>query len=402
MVIGLTDSRNGRYFLFGLLYFVQGTLLAYVLVFNNLYLRQAGGAAWQLSLLNGLLAIPFILKIGIGVMSDKMPLRLPFLGHGYRLPYINLGLFLVAVGSVLTSFIPPVEMFALFLSMAMVIALGLSVYDTVADGLAIDVTPIEEQGMIQGIMVMGRALGFVALAAVYGRLILWVDWAVVFWLIALLSLLPWPWLRHLQEPAQRPLTQQFHWDAVRKLWQPEMRRFFLYALVYSICVYGANAIITLFANEGLGGTLVDVGNVAALGGVGMMIGGLLGTWLNRWAAIWWQGMMTTTAVSATLLIIAGLSNLHNIALMTLGWGISLAMAELVFVTLSMQKSDPRMGAGQFAIFMAVSNVGTGLGQSLSTGLIDTLDFSWIFAILAIVNLLSIPLFQLMRQDAHPR
>ena len=51
----LTTTRNGRFLLFGVLYFAQGAIATYVLVFNNLYLRAFGAAAWQLSLLNGLL-----------------------------------------------------------------------------------------------------------------------------------------------------------------------------------------------------------------------------------------------------------------------------------------------------------------------------------------------------------
>ena len=54
--LSLTDTQRGRHFLFGFLYFVQGAIIAYVLVFNNLYLRHFGASAGQLSLLNGLLA----------------------------------------------------------------------------------------------------------------------------------------------------------------------------------------------------------------------------------------------------------------------------------------------------------------------------------------------------------
>ena len=75
--VSLTGTRNGRFVLFGLLYFVQGAMLAYVLIFNNLYLRQFGATAGQLSLLNGLLVVPFILKIGFGLLSDKVKLTLP-------------------------------------------------------------------------------------------------------------------------------------------------------------------------------------------------------------------------------------------------------------------------------------------------------------------------------------
>ena len=64
----------------------------------------------------------------------------------------------------------------------------------------------------------------------------------------------------------------------------------------------------------------------------------------------------------------------------------------------MAKADRRMGAGQYAIFMAISNVGVGIGQSASTSLVDTVDFRWIFVGLAVVSLLSFPLLAAMRQD----
>ena len=391
----LTDSRNGRFSLFGLLYFVQGAMLAYVLVFNNLYLRQFGATAGQLSLLNGLLVVPFILKIGIGLFSDKVRLTLPLLGSGYRVPYISLGLILIAIGGIGAAFIPPVEMYPLFVAVALFIAMGLALYDTVMDGLAIDVTPDAEQGQVQAVMVIGRALGLVMLSAIYGRVIVAYGWQIIFWAVALFSLTPLFIMRLVREPAQRAVTQTFSWAALRELWRLEIGRFALYAIIYSMAVYGANAIVTLFANEELGGTLVQVGDVAALGGVGMVLGGGLGVVLTRRISIWQQGLWTTGFVSLTLLFLASVATLENIAIITLFWGVVLAAAELVFITLAMAKSDRRMGAGHFAIFMAISNAGTGIGQAASTGLIDTIDFHWIFVGLALINLLAIPLLLIM-------
>ncbi len=378
--------------------------MAYVLVFNNLYLRQFGASAGQLSLLNGLLVVPFILKIGIGLMSDKVKLALPLLGHGHRIPYISLGLILIFIGGLGAAFIPPVAMYPLFLAVALFIAFGLAIYDTVADGLAIDVTPEPEQAMIQGAMVIGRALGLVLMAGVYGRLIAAFGWQIIFWGVSAFAISPLFLLYFVREPAQRPTTQTFDWTVLKALWRPEIGYFSLYAIIYSISIYGANAIITLFANEELGGTLVQVGDVAALAGLGMLLGGGFGIIMARRASIWRQGAWTTGFVTLILLLIAGIATLENIALMTALWGVALSAAELVFITLAMAKSDPRMGAGQFAIFMAVSNVGTGLGQSASTGLIDTVDFRWIFGGLALVNLLVFPLLSAMRstQERQPR
>ncbi len=394
----ITDTRNGRFALFGLLYFVQGAMLAYVLVFNNLYLRAFGASAGQLALLNGLLVVPFILKIGFGLLSDKVPFYLPLFGKGHRVPYIALGLLLIGVGGIGAAFIPPVAMYPLFVAVALFIALGLALYDTVMDGLAIDVTPEEEQGQVQGVMVIGRALGLVLLAAIYGRLIMAFSWQIVFAAVIIFALAPLPILWLVREPAQRSAAQSFSWAALRELWRMEIGRFSLYAVIYSVSIYGANAIIALFANEELGGTLAQVGDVAALGGLGMVIGGGLGMASARRVAILRQGVGTAVFVSLTLLLIAYAATLQNIALITLLWGVALAAAELVFITLAMAKSDRRMGAGHFAIFMAISNAGTGLGQAATTGLIDTVDFRWIFIGLAVINLPAIPLLLAMRRD----
>lgn len=402
MSTSITRTRFGRLFIFGLLYFVQGAMLSYVLVFNNLYLRQFGASAGQLSLLNGLLLMPFILKIGFGLLSDKIELqRLRWLGRGHRVPYIGLGLWLVTIGSSTASFVQPVSQYGLFLCMALFIASGVALYDTTTDGLAIDVTPASEQAIVQGVMVLGRAMGLVTFSALYGRLIEAYGWGVVFWLVTALSLLPQPFLRLVQEPAERPLSQTFHWQAVKRLWRPEIGRFSLYAVVYSVTVYGANAIVTLFTNEGLGGTIVQVGDVAALAGLGMLVGAGIGVVIARWIPILRQGKWTAVIVSAALLLIAFTHTLNAIFTIIILWGFCLAASELVYVTLAMAKSDSRMGAGQFAIFMAISNVGTAIGQAVTTGLIDTVDFRWIFGTLAIANLLLLPILILMGKDETP-
>jgi MFS transporter, PAT family, beta-lactamase induction signal transducer AmpG len=398
--MSITDSRNGRMLLFGLLYFTQGAIGGYVLIFNNLYLRAFGAAAWQLSLLNGLLVVPFVLKVGIGLMSDKVKLRLPLLGVGYRRPYISLGLLLITIGVLAAAFVPPVQMYPLFVAMALFIALGLATYDTVADGYAIDVTPPEEQGQIQGVMVVSRAFGLVLLSAIYGRIIEQFGWQSIFISVALITLVPQIALRFAQEPAQRPPAQAFSWAALRSMWRPDIFLLCLYGVVNTMTIYGTNAILTLFVNEGLRQSLARVGDVAALGGIGIMLGGIAATYAIRRPnnSIWKQGIWTVFAVCLALLLMAFVADNDNLILLFMLWGVCVAAAELIYITLAMAKSDRRMGAGQFAIFMAISNVGTGVGQSVTTSLIDTVDFRWIFMGLAAASLLMAPLIVAMRRD----
>jgi PAT family beta-lactamase induction signal transducer AmpG len=398
----ITDTQNGRYMLFGLLYFVQGAMLAYMLVFNNLYLRHFGASAGQLALLNGLLVIPFILKMGIGILSDRTKIgidrAIPLLRRGHRVPYVTSGLVAIAAGALVARYIHPVEMYPLFLAMALFIAFGLSIFDTVIDGLAVDVTPADQQRFVQGAMVIGRAIGLVLLAAIYGRVIEAYGWSVVFGVVFALALIPLPLMARVNEPATRSAAQAFDWGALGQMWKPETGRFALYAIFYAIPVYGTNAIITLFANEGLGSTLTQVGDVAALAGFGMLLGGTLAVVISRRTSIWRQATLTGAAVSSALLLIALGADLDNLVFITFVWGVCLSAADFVYVTLSMARSDRRMGAGQFAIFMAISNVGTAVGQFGATALIDTISFRWIFAGMAVLNLLVFPILAAMRAD----
>ena len=227
----LTTNRRGRLILFGFLYFVQGTLLAYVLVFNNLYLRTNGGTAGQLGILNAALVIPFILKIFIGIWSDRTNL----FGRGHRVPYIAIGSILIFLGAMLILTVHPIEQFYLFTFLAMLMALGLAFYDTTVDGLAVDLTPEDDFGIVQGSMVIGRSFGLVTLASLYGRLITEVGWSIVFILLAIFSLTPFVFLWAVREPKEREAAQKFEQGAVKALWRPSIRRLAVYALIYSFC-----------------------------------------------------------------------------------------------------------------------------------------------------------------------
>lgn len=394
----LTNQQNGRLFTFGALYFVQGAMFAYVLVFNNLYLREFGATANQLSLLNGLLLLPFVLKIFFGLLSDRINL----FGWGHRKPYMLIGLCLTGLSTLIAPLVPPVEMFPLFLGVAMIIALGVAISDTTIDGLAIDVTPAGERSLIQGAMVIGRALGVVFLSSAYGRLIVAFDWSIVFLLATILNTFSLLLLFWIQEPIHQVSGTIFRWKTLKPFWRPDLSRFLCYGILYAFVIYGANAIVPLYLREDLGANLIKVGDSAAVAGLGMLIGGGLSTLLARKFSIWQRGIGTTIMVTMGLFYIALFANLQHLAFVTILWGACLAGAELIYVTLAMEKSDPRLGASMFAVFMAISNIGTGVGQAMTTGLIDRFDYQWLFVGLALFNLLIIPLMVIMQADEqHP-
>jgi predicted MFS family arabinose efflux permease len=57
----------------------------------------------------------------------------------------------------------------------------------------------------------------------------------------------------------------------------------------------------------------------------------------------------------------------------------------------MDLTDPRIAATMFAIIMAVGNIGIGAGQPLAGMLVDAKGFGFLFIVLCLVNLATLPL-----------
>jgi predicted MFS family arabinose efflux permease len=82
------------------------------------------------------------------------------------------------------------------------------------------------------------------------------------------------------------------------------------------------------------------------------------------------------------------------------WGIIWAFQETVFFALAMNLADTRIAASMFAIMMGISNLGAAVGDGTATALSDNLGFPGVFALLAGINLITIPvLVRLFR--THP-
>ena len=65
--------------------------------------------------------------------------------------------------------------------------------------------------------------------------------------------------------------------------------------------------------------------------------------------------------------------------------------ETVYFATSMELTDLRIAASMFAIFMAVANIGTGIGFGVSGILVDAIGYRWTFVAIAALNLLALPL-----------
>jgi PAT family beta-lactamase induction signal transducer AmpG len=372
--------------MFGLLYFSQGAVFGYFTALNALYLLSRGLSMADVGIFAAIAMLPFVLKIFLGMLSDRVNL----LGAGHRKPYILIGLVVQAGCLVVVSLVDPAAAYWGFVLLAFVLQTGMALYDTCTDGLALDTTPPAEQGTIQGLMVGGRALGVVIVSAVVGALAQQVSWQAVFWLLAALSLFPIPLVLMVKEAA-RPAGRRFDWEAFRAFRGGPVIFLAMLGALYSLIINGANELVNPFLQAEFSIDLSAAGLYTTVFGVGVVLGGLSGGRLT-------DRLGHPKAVQLALIVtLAAVSALGAILSPAMAWplvlvfGFAFGAYETVYFAVSMEKTDPRIAASMFAILMAVANIGTGVGLAVSGLLAEALGYRLAFGLIAALNLLSLPL-----------
>ncbi len=388
----MLPNKTLRYAMFALLYFAQGAIMSYFTAMNALYLLSFKLTMSQIGLFGAIALIPFVLKIFLGMLSDKVSL----LGRGHRRPYIILGLFIQALCLFIVPYINPGTHFGLFCGLALVLMSGMALYDTCTDGLALDTTPADEQGRIQGFMVGGRALGVVTISAALGLLVQLADWRAAFWTLGLLTLVPLPLVLKMREPA-RPAERQFEWGAFRAFAKRPVLALAGLGILYSLIVNGGVQILNPFLQRSFNISYVAAGLYTAVWGLGVVIGGMTGGRLTDRIG---HRRTVTAALALALVAVALLATIRSAGMawpLALLFGLAFGFYESAYFATAMSVTDPRIAASMYAILMAAANVGTGIGLAASGALVDALDFRTTFLVIAGLNLLALPLLPLIFQ-----
>jgi MFS transporter, PAT family, beta-lactamase induction signal transducer AmpG len=386
----MQPSRNRRYAMFGLLYFSEGTVFSYFTALNALYLLSRGITMTNVGIFATIALIPFVIKVFLGMLSDKVNL----FGLGHRKPYILIGLVVQSICLVIAPFIDPGPGYWWFVLLAFFLQMGMALYDTCTDGLALDTTPEEEQGKVQGIMVGGRAVGVVVTASAVGLLAQNVSWYAVFWLLAVLTLLPIPLVLGMKE-AEKPKGREFQWSAFAAFKQVPVILLAVMGLIFFLVIAGANQIVNPFLQHKFNIGLGTAGQFTTVWGIGAVLGGALGGWLVGKIG---RRNATLAALLVSMLSIASLAFTPSLALawvLVFLFGVAYSTYQTVYFALAMGYTDARIAASMFAILMAMTNVGQGIGMPLAGLLVDKSSYVVAFLVLAGINLLALPLFPIV-------
>jgi PAT family beta-lactamase induction signal transducer AmpG len=379
-------NKTLRYTMFASLYFTQGTILSYFTALNALYLLSRGLTMTDVGVFAAIALLPFVLKIFLGMLSDRFNL----LGLGHRKPYILIGLLVQTICLIIVPYIDPAQYFWGFVAVAFILQMGMALYDTCTDGLALDTTPTEEQGTIQGFMVGGRAVAVVVTASVVGLLAEYVSWTAVFWLLALITLVPIPLVLTAKE-AKRTADEKFDWSAFAAFKQKTIIFLAILGFLFFFIIAGANQLVNPFLQESFGISLSMAGYYTTVWGIGVVLGATFG------GRIYKKIGMRNAALGAMITGFVGVLALAFVGSPAMAWplvalfGLAYGTQQTVYFALAMKYTVPRIAASMFAILMAITNIGQGAGMALSGMLVDATSFRITLVILAALNFLALPL-----------
>lgn len=395
----MTESKRLRYTTFSLLYFAQGSILGYFTALNAIYLRSFGISMSQVGLFSAIALIPLILKIFLGMISDRINL----FGLGFRKPYIITGLMVQAGGQLLFAMIDPGGAFGLLIAVAFLSMTGMALYDTCTDGFALDTTPPEDEGTVQGIMVAGRALGIVIISAAVGVLSELADWNAVFISLAVMTIIPIPLVLLLKEP-ERPAGRTFRWNAFRAFGRKQIIALGLLGILGFINTSGVNQLVNPFLQETYGISYIMAGFYAAVWGLGVILGGVTGGRLTD--RIGHSRSMKSALIMSlvTVLLIPAITDPAMAWPLVFLFGLAYGYFETVYFATSMGKTDMCIAASMFAILMAVANIGSGIGLAAGGILSDAIGYKGTFVLLAVLNIPALFLLRYIfgkKQEANP-
>ena len=381
--------KSFRYIIFGLLYFIQGAILSYFTGFNGIYLTSFGVDMTGVGLIGMIGMMPFVLKIFLGILSDRVNL----FGGGYRKPYIILGVTLQMLSLVFVPMVDPSVSFWLYALLGFIMMSGMALYDTATDGLALDTTPEEEQGTIQGLMVGGRALGVTVVSVFFGFFANFISWQAAFWSLAVFSGVVLVLTFFIKESSARERLE-FEWSAFKALGRKEVLSLAILGALYSLIINSAAEIMNPYFEKFEISTFI-AGLYSAVWGLGIILGGVLGgKWTDKFGhrkSVWIA--MIVSFVSILLFVVV--PDQYTAFAIAVAFGFAYGFYETVYFATSMAWTDPRIAASMFSILMAIANIGTGIGMAVTGVMVDSLDYFWTFIILAGLNLLALPLIPMV-------
>lgn len=385
----ITDrDRRRRLLLFGSLYLAQGAMLSYFLTFNVLYLRGFGFEPADIGFFQATLVLPFVLKILLGMISDRFNL----FGLGHRFPYMLLGLGIQVAALLFMPMIALPEHLGWFFLTVLAASIGMALYDTCTDGLAVESTPPEERGLVQGVMVGARAAGILIALLLGSLLVARLGWPWVFWMVIGMTLPAVGWVMAGFRRSPRGRANGFDWGSLRDLLTRDALSLAALGCLYTLASDGLLAYLSYHAHAEAIGSVGVVGGLVALSMLGRILGAAVSSRLSERLGYRRAFRIAVWLTVGACIALSAQWGVKILATSCLFFGFAYGFFTTVFAAGAMKLSPPAAAASTFAIFMMFLNIGVALGQLTGGLLTEVLGFAglaWAMAALLLLAFLPI-------------
>jgi MFS transporter, PAT family, beta-lactamase induction signal transducer AmpG len=368
---------SSKSYFFVILYFVQGVALAYFTGFQKRYLASEGIHSDYIATLSSLVILPFILKPFFGLVADSFSLP--------RKPVIAVGLGLAVISFLGALKVSPSDSFILFSMLMLMASVGVSVFDTIADALAVDAFQSSEFASLQSYMLAGKSLGLIVFSVLFGVMIDASGYENVFWFLAIAMIVPFlAWGSVKSAPRKEP----FQWSAFKTLTQDYVVAIATFGVLYSIPSFGLSGLFAYYFSE-LGLSATAVGKLESVKSVGAVLGALSFAALIKKFSIKKIAVVATFAAVFVGVVVPLSNSLLYFYLMMAAFGLIWALRETIFTTLAMQVTKPAIAATMFSLLMAFSNLGTSIGEGWATAAAGRQGFEFTFVLFGLLNVVSL-------------
>ena len=417
----LAESPRARYVTGAMMYFAQGIPAGLLSIAIPAWLATQGVSASAIASYLAVIVLPWAFKLITGPLMD----RFEFLSMGRRRPWViaaQLGLCLSLLSLMLID--NPAEQIGLLMIVGVLINSFAATQDVAVDGMAIDLTPVNEQGKLNAYMSFGKAIGWSVTAAVSGTMLVTVGMkatAITASLVAGIVLLMFiailerkgerklPWSPGKAASGAQPGNSfKAVFSGINQVLWKRASVVVLAIMLFDGLVYGyGQALMPIAAVKLFGYTTPQWSQlVAMMGLIGAGVALLVGPMIDRFGA---KRMLILTvsllAVHAFLISQTQYmwENTIYVRFMLSLWIMMLPVSMVSVIALAMAVCKSRNSATQFAIYMSVANLGHSAGSWLYGIFSDRATYveSYFLLGILVVGMIIVLLFHRHRHEQAP-
>ncbi|MDH3617035.1 MAG: MFS transporter [Gammaproteobacteria bacterium] len=376
----LAESSRMRYAAGSSMYFAQGIPYGLMNIAVPAWLASEGVGAGQIASFLAVIILPWAFKLLSGPLMD----RYQFLAMGSRRPWVlgaQLGMTLSFFSLILVE--NPAEQIGLLMILGLLINVFAATQDVAVDGMAIDVTPVNEQGRLNGFMVFGKAIGWGLTSAVTGTMLVKFGLGVTaIAAAAVQAVVLLGFMLTLERRGERRLpwssgdavTERRAADSFGKLvkglntvlWSRVSLILMAIMLLDGFIGGYGHALMPIAAIKLFGFTTPEWSQlVAAMGLAGAAVALALGPMIDRFGAKRML-IMTISLVAVHAFLLAQTQylweNTTYVKVMLSAWVLLGPVTMVCMIALAMTICSSATSATQFAIYMSLANLGSSAGS----------------------------------------